>query len=177
MSKKSKNSKFYAVLKVLVAPLLRFFMRLKPINAKNVPKMGGVILCSNHISAVDVISIGAVCPRQLTFVAKKEIFKVPVIGWLVKMLGAIKVDRGARDMGAIRASVNAAMDGKVLSIFPQGTRCPGVDPKTTPLHNGAALIAFQSKCDVVPVCIKVKNCKYAFLRRGRGYFRGTHSVL
>ena len=163
---RNKNDlKFYAGAKFVLGPILRFFMHLKPHGVENVPLDRGIILCSNHIAAVDVISIGAVCPRQLTFVAKKELFSVPVIGWLVKKLGAIKVDRGGNDIGAIKASVNAAKDGKVLSIFPQGTRCPGVDPKTTPLHNGAALIAFQSKCDVVPVCLKIKNGKYAFLRR------------
>lgn len=163
---RNKNDlKFYTGAKFVLGPILRFFMHLKPHGVENVPLDRGIILCSNHIAAVDVISIGAVCPRQLTFVAKKELFKVPVIGWLVKKLGAIKIDRGGKDMGAIRASVDAAVSGKVLSIFPQGTRCPGVDPKTTPLHNGAALIAYQSKCDVVPVCLKMKKAKYALFRR------------
>ena len=163
--KQKQESKFYPRAKFLLAPLFRFFMRLKPIGAENVPKDGGLVLCSNHIAAVDVISIAAVCPRQLTFVAKKELFSVPVLSWLIRKLGAIKVDRGANDVGAIKASVSAAEAGKVLSIFPQGTRCPGVDPKTTPLHNGAALIAYHSKCDVVPVCLKIKNGKYALFRK------------
>ena len=159
------ESKFYPRAKFILAPLFRFFMHLKPKGTENVPLTGGLILCANHIAAVDVISIAAVCPRQLTFVAKKELFTVPVIGWLIRKLGAIKVDRGGSDVGAIKASVAAAESGKVLSIFPQGTRCPGVDPKTTPLRNGAALMAYHSKCDVVPVCLNIKNGKYAFLRK------------
>ena len=160
-----KNSKFYSRAKFVFAPILRFFMRIKPVGAENVPLKGGVILCSNHISALDVISIAAVCPRQLTFVSKKELFSIPLLGCLIKKFGAIKVDRGSNDVRAIKASVNAAQEGKVLSIFPQGTRCPGVNPKTTPIRHGAALIAYHSKCNVIPVCLKIKNGKYAFLRK------------
>ena len=140
-------------------------MRIKAKGTENVPRDGGFVLCANHIAAVDVISIGAVCPRQLTFVAKKELFSVPILGRIMKALGAIKVDRGASDISAIRASVAAAEEGKVLSIFPQGHRYPGVDPATTKLHSGAALIAYHSKCDVVPVCINIKGAKYSFLRK------------
>ena len=167
IKKKEKKLRwnFYARAKVIVAPVYNFFMRVKAKGIENVPKDGGFVLCANHIAAVDVISIGAVCPRQLTFVAKKELFAVPILGKIMKALGAIKVDRGASDISAIRASVAAAEEGKVLSIFPQGHRYPGVDPATTKLHSGAALIAYHSKCDVVPVCINIKGAKYSFLRR------------
>lgn len=163
--KTKKRGNFYSRAKFIVAPLFRFFMRVKARGVENVPEDGGLILCANHIAAIDVISIGAVCPRQLTFVAKKELFKVPLLGGLVKALGAIKVDRGASDVGAIKASVAAAERGKVLSIFPQGHRYPGVNPATTPIHHGAALIAYHSKCDVLPVSINVKNGRYGFLKK------------
>ena len=167
IKKKQKKLKwnFYAKAKIVVAPLYRFFMRVRAHGTENVPMEGGVVLCANHISAADVVSIGAVCPRQLSCVAKKELFEIPILGSICRALGAIRVDRGANDIGAIKASVAAATDGKVLTIFPQGHRYPGVNPATTPTHNGAALIAYHSKCDVVPVAINVKNGKYAFLRR------------
>ena len=160
---KWEHRNFYDKAKVIVAPLYRFFMRVKVRGVENVPLDGGIVLCANHIAAVDVISIGCVCPRQLTFVAKKELFSVPLLGKIVKALGAIKVDRGANDVGAIKASVEAAKNGAVLSI--QGHRYPGVNPATTPIRHGAALIAYHSQCDVIPVCINVKNGKYAFLRK------------
>lgn len=166
VKKKSKSKfNFYSFAKPIVAPLYRLIMRVKATGVENVPCDGGLILCANHIGAIDVISIGAVCPRQLTFVAKKELFSVPVLGAIVKALGAIKVDRGAGDVGAIKASVVAAENGKVLSIFPQGHRYPGVDPAKTPIHHGAGLIAYHSGCDVLPVCIKLKGGRYGFLRR------------
>ncbi len=163
--KSKKKNNFYSIAKPIVAPVYRLFMNVKATGIENIPKVGGVILCSNHIGAVDVVSIGSVSPRQLTFVAKKELFSIPLLGSIVKGLGAIKVDRGAGDVGAIKASVAAAEAGKVLSIFPQGHRFPGVDPAKTPVHHGAGLIAYHSGCDVLPVCIKIKGGRYRIFRR------------
>ncbi len=165
VKKNYKPSKFYARCKVIVAPLYRFFMRVKVKGKENVPKEGGIILASNHIAAADVISIGAVCPRELTCIAKKELFSVPVLSFFVKGLGAISVDRGNGDAGAFKSAVTAAENGKVLTIFPQGHRYPAVNPASTPIHNGVAAIAYHSKCDVVPVSINVKGGKYGFLRK------------
>ena len=165
VKKKSKVRNFYSFAKPIVAPIYRLVMRVKASGLENVPSDGGLILCANHIGAIDVVSIGAVCPRQLTFVAKKELFSVPVLGAIVKALGAIKVDRGGGDIGAIKASVAAAESGKVLSIFPQGHRFPGVDPAKTPIHHGVGLIAYHSGCDVLPVCIKINGARYGFLKR------------
>ena len=162
---KIKKSLIYTVLKPIVAPIYNFFICSRAIGLENIPKEGGLILCANHISAVDVVTIGVHTKRQLTFVAKKELFSVPLLGWLVKSLGAIKVDRGAGDVSAIKASVKAAQAGRILSIFPQGHRYPAVDPAKTPIHHGAGLIAYQSGCDVIPVCIKVKGGKYRLFKR------------
>lgn len=165
VKKKTKKKNLYSILKPIVAPPYRFFMRIKAKGLENVPLDGGLVLVANHIAAVDVVTIGAVCPRQLTFVAKKELFSVPLLGRIVKGLGAIRVDRGANDVGAIRSSVSAAEEGKVLSIFPQGHRYPGVNPDTTRIHHGAGMIAYHSGCDVLPVCINVKGGRYGFLKR------------
>lgn len=166
IKKKSRpKPNFYSRAKAIVAPLFNFFLRVKPIGVENVPKDGGILLCANHIAAVDVIAIGAVCPRQLTCIAKKELFSVPVLGKIVSALGAIKIDRGGADVGAIKASVGALQDGKVVTIFPQGHRYPGVNPATTPIRHGAGLIAYHAKCDVVPVCININKGKYGFMRR------------
>ena len=169
VKKKSKAKSFplYTFAKIFIAPFYNFFTRTRSIGRENVPKEGGVIFCPNHISALDIVSLAAICPRKLTFVAKKELFSMPVIGFIIRKFGAIKVDRGTADISAIRASVEAAQSGRVLTIFPQGHRYPGVDPATTKVHHGAAMIAYHSKCPVVPVGIKVKNAKYGFLKRIR----------
>jgi len=164
--KKTKDTTpLYQVLKVIVSPIYRFLFNVRVKGKENVPKEGGVLICPNHIAALDVISIGAVCPRQITCIAKKELFAIPVLGWLIKALGAVKIDRGGGDVGAIKTAVNAIADGKTVVIFPQGHRYPGVNIATTPVRGGAGLIAYHAKCDVVPVCINIKKGRYGLFRK------------
>ncbi len=166
VKKKSKVKRnFYMKAHMIVAPIIRFFQRVKRYGLENIPKDGGIIICANHIAAKDVVLIAAACPRQIRFVAKKELFKVPVIGWLIKKLGAIKLDRGGSDVAAIKTTINLAKDGEIVSIFPQGHRFPGVDPATTPIKNGAGMIAYHSGSDVLPVCIVTKKDKYHLFGR------------
>jgi cytidylate kinase len=165
--KKKMNDRtpLYTVLKAIVRPIYRLLFNVKVVGVENIPKEGGVLLCPNHIAAVDVISIGAVCPRQITCIAKKELFSIPVLGGLVRALGAVKIDRGGADVGAIKAAVSAIQKGKVVTIFPQGHRCPGVNPATTPIRHGAGLIAYHAQCDVIPVTINIKGAKYGLFKR------------
>ena len=103
--------------------------------------------------------------REITFIGKKELFSVPFLGWLIKKFGAVPIDRGGANASAIKTSVNVLKNGGALAIFPQGHRYPGVNPKDTPIKNGAALIAFHSKSPVLPVCIKTKGFKYHLFGR------------
>lgn len=162
---KKREKSFYMKLHVWLAPLIRFFQRIKTVGLENIPENKSYIICSNHIAAKDVILIGAAYPRQIRFIGKKELFSIPVLGWLIKKLGAIKLDRGGGDVAAIKTSVNIAKAGLNIAIFPQGHRYPGVDPSTTERKNGAALIAYKSESDVLPVFIRTKNNKYRFLRK------------
>lgn len=166
VKKKTKDTTpLYQVLKVIVSPIYRLLFNVRVRGKENIPREGGVLLCPNHIAAVDVISIGAVCPRQITCIAKKELFSIPVLGWLVKALGAVKIDRGGGDVGAIKTAVGAIQNGKTVVIFPQGHRCPGVNPATTTVRGGTGLIAYRAHCDVVPVCINIKKAKYGLFRK------------
>ena len=83
----------------------------------------------------------------------------------MRVYGAIELDRGGKDVGALKNAVKAAREGKQVAIFPQGHRYPGENPATTPIKSGAGLIAYHSHVDVIPVCIKTKDVKYRFLRK------------
>ena len=166
VKKKTKDTTpFYKFIMVTVGPIYRFLFNVKVKGKENVPKSGGVLLCPNHISALDVISIGAVCPRQITCIAKKELFSIPVLKTLIKAMGAVKLDRGGADVGAIKTSVACIENGKTVVIFPQGHRYPEVDPGTTPVKHGAGLIAYHAHSDVIPVCININKGKYGLFRR------------
>ncbi len=165
VKKKSKNSSFYKKVTSIFGPFVRFFQRVRVRGLENIPKGGPVLFCSNHIALRDPILIAASCKREITFIGKKELFKVPIIGWLIRKLGAIPVNRDGASTGTINASVSVLKRGGAIAMFPQGHRYPGVNPASTPRRNGAALIAYRSGCDVIPVCIKTKKFKYGFLGR------------
>ena len=165
--KKYSTSKtpFYAFAAGLVGPVYRLLYNVRVKGKENIPKEGGFLFCPNHLSAADIITIGAVCPRQITCIAKKELFSIPILGALVKAMGGVKIDRGGADIGAIKTAVSLVEKGKIVTIFPQGHRYPGVNPATTPIKHGAGLIAYHAKCDIVPVSICMKKGKYKLFRR------------
>ncbi len=165
ISKKKNKKTFYMKAHKLLAPPIRFFQRVHATGLENIPKEGAVMFCANHMAAKDPILIAVACKRQITFIGKKELFSVPILGWLIKKLGAVPIDRAGANTGAIKTSVNVLKNGGALAIFPQGHRNPGINPRDTKIKNGAALIAFHSGCDIIPVCIKTKGFKYHFLGR------------
>lgn len=120
---------------------------------------GKLLLCCNHLSAADVILLIAACPRQLRFMAKKELFSVPVLGWLIRTMGAFPVDRAGGNVGALKKGVQLLNEEEVVGIFPQGTRCKGADPRTTvgKLHGGMALMAERTHAPIIPVSIETKG--------------------
>lgn len=165
--KKKTNDKtpFFTFVRAVISPFYRLLFNVHVSGKENVPRSGGVLLCPNHIGALDVFSIGTVCPRQITCIAKKELFSIPILGWIIKAMGAVKIDRGGQDVGAIKTAVKCVQNGRVVTIFPQGHRYPEVNPSTTDVKHGAGLIAYHAGCDVVPVCINIKKAKYGLFRR------------
>lgn len=164
-AKKKQTKSFYMKAHKILAPLIRFFTGIKTNGKENIPKEGGFMLCANHIAIRDVILMGATCPRQIKFVAKKELFSVPILSTIIKALGAVKLDRGGTDVAAIRKSIELVENGDLISIFPQGHRYPKVDPSTTPTKNGAGMVAYRSGCDVIPVFLKTKGNKYGIFKK------------
>lgn len=135
-----------AVLRILYGFLFRFSEKGK----EHVPETGGVVLCSNHISLLDPPAIGILLDRKVNFMAKQELFKIPVLGWLIKGLGAFPVKRGGVGKETIRTAFNLLQSGEIMGIFPEGTRNMSGDVAA---KKGAAMIALKSGAAVVPVAV------------------------
>ncbi len=138
----------------LVAPMVRLLLRARIIGAENIPPVGErIVLCSNHISNWDpVLLIAAQPQRHIHFMAKAELFKNPLFGWLLgKQFGAFPVHRGTGDTGALDAAKQLVRDGKIMGIFPEGTRSK--DGKLGRAKSGAALIVAQTEATVLPVAV------------------------
>ena len=158
---------FYRVIHFLLAlpAKLIFLMRTK--GKRNEPKRaeGPYLVCANHQSVLDPVFIAIAMRRQQPhFMAKAELFRVPVLGWLVRRLGAYPVARGKSDVGAIKHTLAMLESGRSVGMFPQGTRCPLVDPRETKVRNGVGMIVARSGVQVLPVFIKMKHNKWRFFR-------------
>ena len=150
-------TKTYRFFYTLFVGIVKLIFRIKVVGAENEPKEGALLVCSNHISASDPVVICAAMKHQVCYMAKKELFKIPVLSWLIKILGAFPVDRGGKDVSAVKKAIKLLVDGKRVGIFPQGTRHPGEEPRGTALKNGAAMISTHAKSDVLPVYIHRKD--------------------
>ncbi|WHY17863.1 lysophospholipid acyltransferase family protein [Paenibacillus sp. G2S3] len=139
----------YVFCRGLLRLIYAIIFPLKIVGEENVPKEGGVLLCANHISLLDPMTIGIKLDRQVKYMAKAELFKVPVLGWLINKLGAFPVKRGGVSKESIKTALNTLRGGNVMGIFPEGTRNSdaGVAKK------GAASFALRSGAAVVPAAI------------------------
>lgn len=137
---------------------------------ENVPKTGGAIICSNHVSYLDPPVLGAgFTPRRTYFMAKKELFSNPVFGWLISKCYAFPVDRESTDREAIRHAIELLTKGELLIVFPEGGRSPN-----GALHEGnigPALMATRACVPIVPAALKdtdrVMPAKGGGLHHGR----------
>ena len=147
----------------LASALVRVFMllvfRVKVINKENFPKDGPVIVSINHTSYWDVPLVAAFMPRKLHYMAKRDLFKIPVLGSFMKWVGAFPVSRGKGDIGAIKTALDVLSQDKVVAIFPEGRRVlKGMTHSAKP---GVALIAEKSGAPILPVAIGGKYSLFA----------------
>src|SRR3989442_5795732 len=115
-------SRPYACVKPVVAVLMRLFFRIEVKNPEHVPLAGAVLLVANHSSLLDPALVGGVTSRQLSFLAKAELFRIPLFGALIRRLNARPIRREGPDPGALRTALRVLEAERALLIFPAGTR-------------------------------------------------------
>lgn len=138
------------MIRVVARVLFAIFLNVRVLGRKNLPNKGPFIVASNHLSWTDVPLIPAYLPYKVVSMAKEEAFHGSV-GWIVRFMGAFPVKRGEGDRQSIRAAGEQLKQGKVLLMFPEGTRS-----KTRSMargHAGLGMIALRSGVPVVPVAI------------------------
>ncbi len=143
--------KFYSLMRGLFVPFVKLVLRPKVSGLENVPSSGKLMLCCNHQSFLDLFVLVIVFPRQIRFMAKKELFKNPIANWFFSRLGAFPVDRGNGDKAAIKTAVSVLESDGVLGIFPEGTRRAAGKPGKA--KAGAAMLAFTTGADIFPIAI------------------------
>jgi glycerol-3-phosphate dehydrogenase (NAD(P)+) len=144
------NSLVYWPLRWILKAGILVYFRLRRLGTEHIPE-GGVILASNHRSFLDPFAIGCCLGRPIYFVAKQELFKNPLLGWILNCLGAFPIKRGASDEESVKTSLALLEDGHPVVIFPEGTRI-----RTGSLGSakrGVGRLALQSGKPVVPIAV------------------------
>lgn len=141
----------YTILKPIAVLLMRLYFRLEARGAEHVPRTGALLLVSNHSSVLDPPLVGGASPRPLCFLAKQELFDIPLFGRFIRAVNARPVRREGSDARALKAALRILEEGKALLVFPEGTRGPeGTLREAKP---GAGMLAVLSGATVVPVFI------------------------
>lgn len=131
--------------------MLHGYFRGRIYGAENVPQKGPLVVTSNHASDFDPPIVSCCVRRPVAFMAKEELFAIPIFKQAIRLYGAYPVKRGLSDRNAIRAAINALQEGWTAGIFLQGTRTP--DARITEPKLGAALIAAKAGVPIVPVSL------------------------
>lgn len=158
-------NKFYKFIKITFGWAFKILYRMKVVNKENEPTTTPYIVCANHTHVFDVVPTVVYLKPQVHFMAKKEVFKTPILGPFAKAMGAYSVDRGAGDIGAIKKTIETLKNGECVCIFPQGTRSPYLDPRELGAKEGVGMIAARTGVGILPVCIRTKRNKVSLFRK------------
>lgn len=149
-------NKMYSVLYPIIWSFMKIFHPWTVEGWEKLPK-GGVLICGNHTSLGDPLYVlcGISHKPQCHVMAKEELMKVPVLGWLLKKAGIIGVKRGKSDVGAIKECMRVLKKGEPLLMFPEGTRVK--EGEVGEGHTGAAMLATRTGVPIMPVYIQPKK--------------------
>jgi len=160
-------SVFGRLQKSFVGAFFRKLFRVKIVSPENEPPDGNsYVVCMNHSSNWDPILIGACMHRPLRYMAKAELFKIPVLKSVVKLFGAFPVDRKTADVGSVKTAIHILEQGEVVGMYPQGTRVRKKHPaEVPPKSSTAAMVAYRAKTGILPVAIISKGYKVKAFRK------------
>ncbi len=157
----------YVWIKKNLQGLIRWFFQIHVHGEENEPTVGGYLAIANHISYIDVLVMAVALKRQIRFMAKKEVFKVPVIGKIVKSAGAFPVDRKGSAVAPIKKSIALLESGEVVGMFPQGHRFRKrrFDTMKDEFKGGASMACYRAGVPVLPMFIATKKDRVLPFRR------------
>ena len=131
---------------------------------EHIPREGGLLIASNHISFWDPPMVGSALPREVHFLAKEELFRTPGLGWLIRSLNSIPIRRGVADLSGLARALEVLRQGEALLLFPEGSRMR--DGELHPPRPGVGMMAVQADVPIVPCYISGSNRPSRWWRRG-----------
>ena len=153
----TQDRKLYNVMSHVGSGLSHILYSVKVVGEENIPKDEPFILVSNHIHFVDPVLLMVKARRSVHFMGKKEAFQNKFAAWFLTNTNTFPVARGQGDKAAIEYAVKLIRDGRVIGIFPEGTRSKDLKPHAA--KGGVALIARETKANVLPASIYCEQAK------------------
>ncbi len=142
---------YQLVSKLFVFPIYKFLFKGHLIGRENIPQKNSFIMVSNHGSLLDPPLLGHALGHNISFMAKAELFKIPLLGFVIKACGAYPVKRGIADKNTIKIACKKLSNNNSIGIFIDGTRQK--NGRVNKPKQGAALLAFKNQKLLLPVAI------------------------
>ena len=142
---------YQLVSKLFVFPIYKFVFKGTLIGRENIPRENSFIVVSNHGSLLDPPLLGHALDRNISFMAKAELFKIPFLGFVIKACGAYPVKRGIADKTTIKTACEKLSNNNSIGIFIDGTRQK--NGRVNKPKHGAALLAFKNQKLLLPVAL------------------------
>lgn len=149
-AQRPKPRLLYTIVEGILRPLFTLIWRIEIIGAERVPQAGPCILAANHDSVLDGFFLAIATRRQLRFMGRAEVFRWPVLGWIMHGVGAFPVERGADEGRAVAKGVELLERGEAIGMFPEGTSLPH---RKRGWKRGTARLALATGAPIVPVAL------------------------
>ena len=143
---------FYSFFRLLSAIIFKILFRFKARGLEHIPKTGGFILASNHVSYLDPIAVGIACRRKLNYMAKEELFCNPLFSGFLSRINVFPVKRDSADLSALKEAMRRVRTGAGLVLFPEGSR--RFDGASGEPYAGIGFLAAKLSVPVIPAFVK-----------------------
>jgi 1-acyl-sn-glycerol-3-phosphate acyltransferase len=147
-----KMTRFWKFTRLVCRPIMTLVFDLKVYNRHHVPLKGGVLLVSNHQSYLDPVLIAVYLERQMSYMARSQLFENRFFAWIIRALHAFPIKQGKSDTGAIKETIKRLKQGYLLNVFPEGART--FTNELGRIEPGAALVIRRAGVPVVPCVIQ-----------------------
>jgi 1-acyl-sn-glycerol-3-phosphate acyltransferase len=142
----------YFISRFLCFLIFKIVFRFEVRGKEYIPKKGGFILASNHVSYLDPIAVGVACPRKLNFMARHDLFSNHWFSWLMSRVGAFAIKRDSADLSALKKAMQYVRNGEPIVLFPEGSR--RFNGTSTEPQPGIGFLAMKLNVPVIPALIK-----------------------